>query len=106
MQLAYYMGMNPVYVVGLDHYYDQSGSVKKRGRGIVSEGDDPNHFHKEYFGKGIRWDPPNLRMSEKAYRLARTYYNAHHRQLWNATEKTALSEDILPKIKYESLFDV
>lgn len=104
MQLAFHMGCNPVYVVGLDHYYDYSTSTKEKGRGLVSQGKDPNHFDPEYFGKGIRWDKANLKKSEEAYALARKAYNDEGRQLWNASSKTHLSTQILPRFDYESIF--
>lgn len=104
LQVAFYMGCNPVYIVGLDHYYDYSTSSRKGGRGIISEGNDPNHFHPDYFGKDVRWDPANLRMSEIAYKLARQEYNKHGRELYNASFNTALDESVIPRVDFDSLW--
>lgn len=104
MQLAYYMGYNPVYVVGLDHFYDYSTSKQEKGRGITSQGPDPNHFDPNYFGDGVRWDRANLKKSEEAYSLAREFYNINKRLLFNASAETHLSRDVLPKINFTELF--
>ena len=38
---------------------------------IVSEGDDPNHFMPNYFGKGVKWQLPDLDTPEVGYIMAR-----------------------------------
>jgi hypothetical protein len=77
MQLAFHMGISEVYLIGVDHNYDTKG---KPNTTITSDGDDPNHFHAGYFGKGFRWQLPDLETSEIAYRMARqAYENAGRR---------------------------
>ena len=99
LQLAFHMGFEQVVLVGVDH----NGSVPgKANTTIVSQGDDPNHFNPEYFGKGFRWQLPDFEMSEIGYRLARQAYEADGRQVLDATIDGKLT--VFPKVDYLSLF--
>ena len=99
LQLAFHMGFEQVVLVGVDH----NGSVPgKANTTIVSQGDDPNHFNPEYFGKGFRWQLPDFEMSEIGYRLARQAYEANGRQVLDATIGGKLT--VFPKVDYLSLF--
>ena len=57
LEIAYYLGFSEVILIGVDHSYTHPKG--HGGKTIVSEGDDPNHFDKNYFGKGIAWQLPN-----------------------------------------------
>ncbi len=102
MQLAYYMGCAEVYLVGFDHRYAISEKEASQGNRIVSERDDPNHFHKDYFGKGYRWHHPQTERMEKAYREAREVFEKSGRRIYNATQGGSL--EIFKRIPYDSLF--
>jgi len=99
LQLAYHMGFEQVILIGVDHNFVSKGEANKT---IVSEGDDPNHFSPAYFGKGFRWQLPDLETSEIGYRLARQAYEAAGRQVLDATIGGKLT--IFPKVDYSSLF--
>ncbi|NJP04121.1 MAG: hypothetical protein HC837_00075 [Chloroflexaceae bacterium] len=99
MQLAFYMGFNPVILIGVDHSFVTQGDPHKL---VVSQGDDPNHFAANYFGKGTRWQLPDLETSEIAYHLARDTYTRHQRRILDATVGGQLM--VFPKVAYESLF--
>lgn len=99
LQLAYHMGCDPVILVGVDHNFATKGEPNKT---VVSEGDDPNHFHPGYFGKGFRWQLPDLETSEMAYRMAREAFEADGRRVLDATIGGKLT--VFPKVDYESLF--
>ncbi len=99
MQLAFHMGFDEVILVGVDHNYTTTG---KPNTTITSEGDDPNHFSGQYFGKGFRWQLPDLETSELAYRMARQAYEQAGRALLDATVGGKLT--IFPKTDYNSLF--
>ena len=100
LQLAFHMGFEQVILVGVDHNSNVPG---KANTTIVSQGDDPNHFHPDYFGKGFRWQLPDFEMSEIGYRLARQAYDTDGRQVLDATIGGKLT--IFPKVDYLSLFD-
>jgi len=99
MQLAYYFGFSQVILIGVDHSFVTTGEANKT---IVSEGDDPNHFHPGYFGKGFRWQLPDLDTSEFAYRLAKKTFEADKRQILDATIGGKLQ--VFSKVDYLSLF--
>jgi len=99
MQLAYYMGFKQVILVGVDHNFTTKGDPHKT---VVATGDDPNHFDKNYFGKGFRWQLPDLETSERAYSLAREIYNFSGRNILDATKGGKLQ--VFPKVSFESLF--
>jgi hypothetical protein len=99
LQVAYYLGFEQVILVGVDHNYVTPG---KPNATVVSEGDDPNHFHPGYFGKGFRWQLPDLIQWENAYRLARRTYEADGRSVIDATVGGKLR--IFPRVEYDSLF--
>ena len=100
MQLAFHMGFKQVILIGVDHNFTTTG---KPNTTIISTGDDPDHFDKEYFGKGFRWQLPDLATSEIAYRKALENYLSANREILDATVGGKLS--IFPKVTYESLFD-
>jgi hypothetical protein len=99
LQVAYYLGFEQVILVGVDHNYVTQG---KPNATVVSEGDDPNHFHPGYFGKGYRWQLPDLVQWEDAYRLARRTYEADGRSVVDATIGGKLR--VFPRVEYASLF--
>jgi len=99
LQLAFCMGFSEVYLIGVDHSFDTKG---KANQTIVSNGDDPNHFSPEYFGKGFRWQLPDLDTSERAYYTANSAYLAAGRQVFDATVGGKLT--VFPKVDYRSIF--
>lgn len=99
LQLAYFMGFDQVILIGVDHSFK---AVGRPNTTIVSNGDDPDHFHPQYFGKGFRWQLPDLDTSEIAYQMAREAYERAGRQVIDATVGGQLT--IFPKVDYDSLF--
>lgn len=99
LQVAFYMGFKQVVLVGVDHNYVTQG---KPNETVTSQGDDPNHFHPGYFGKGFRWQLPDLVQWEDAYRLARQTYEAAGREVIDATVGGKLR--VFKRVEYESLF--
>lgn len=82
MQLAYYMWLSKAILIGVDHNFATQGQPHKV---VVSQGDDPNHFSRRYFGRDFRWKLPDLEMSEIAYRLAGEGYVGAGREILDAT---------------------
>jgi hypothetical protein len=99
LQLAFHMGFQQVVLIGVDHNYTATG---KPNTTVVSQGDDPNHFSPAYFGKGFRWQLPDLQTSEVGYAMARDAYRNAGRQILDATIGGKLT--IFPKVDYDSLF--
>lgn len=99
MQIAYYLGFQKIILIGVDHSFTTQG---KPHTTIVSEGDDPNHFHPQYFGKGFRWQLPDLETSELAYRIAKYQFEIKGREIVDATIGGKLQ--VFRKIDYQALF--
>ena len=99
MQLAFFMGFQEAILVGVDHNYVTQG---KPNQAVISSGDDPNHFAPNYFGKGYKWQLPDLEGNERAYRLARKAYAEAGRRLVDATVGGKLA--VFTKVDYNSLF--
>jgi hypothetical protein len=99
LQLAFHLGFEQVILIGVDHSFATKG---KPNTTVVSQGDDPNHFHPGYFGKGFRWQLPDLDTSEVAYAMARQAYERAGRQVMDATVGGHLR--IFPRVEYDSLF--
>ncbi len=99
LQLAYFMGFSKAILIGVDHNFVTQGPANAV---VTSEGDDPNHFAANYFGKGFRWQLPDLEGSERAYRMAKTAYEQDGREIVDATVGGKLR--IFPKADYDSLF--
>jgi hypothetical protein len=99
LQLAYHMGFEQVILVGVDHNFVTQGAANQA---IISQGDDPNHFAPNYFGKGFKWQLPDLAGSERAYIMARDAYSQAGREIQDATIDGKLT--IFPKVNFDSLF--
>ena len=99
LQLAYHLGFSEVILIGVDHSFATKG---KPNTTIQSQGDDPNHFSAAYFGKGFRWQLPDLETSELGYRMARQSYEKNGRKILDATVGGKL--DIFEKVDYNTLF--
>lgn len=99
LQLAFHMGFEEVILVGVDHNFSTKGTPNTT---VVSQGADADHFNKDYFGAGFRWQLPDLDMSERSYTLAREAYAAAGRRVLDATIGGQLT--VFPKVDYNSLF--
>jgi len=85
LQLAYYFGFQEVYLIGMDFEYNQVGSEIIEGHRLISQEDDINHFHPDYFGKGKVWHDPKLHNVLKSYKLIKSIYEINGRKIYNST---------------------
>lgn len=99
MQLAFHLGYREVVLIGVDHNFTTPGPAHQL---VTSAGDDPNHFDPSYFGKGYRWQLPDLEMSEQAYTLAKGAFEAAGGRILDATVGGKLT--IFPKVDFTQLF--
>jgi hypothetical protein len=96
MQLAYFMGFKRVFLIGVDHNFQQSGNPHDTQKMVT---DDVNHFDPNYF-KGHNWHLADLEGSEMSYLTANYYFNKDKRKIYDATlngklnifEKTSFDE--------------
>ncbi len=102
LQLAYYMEYDPVILVGFDHSYVRPAHVEAAGAVWTSHGDDPNHIHPDYFGKGKRWHDPRVDRMSRAFIRAKNEFESAGRRVVNATSGGQL--EIFPRADFLSLF--
>lgn len=106
MQLAFYLGFPEIYLVGVDASYEIPKTVERHdpyGVAVLDmQGDDPNHFHPDYFGKGYRWHDPQVDKMVAAYEEARRVTEARGVKIRNATIGGKL--EVFERVDYESLF--
>ena len=98
MQVAYHLGFQDVVLIGVDHRFASTGPANEL---VTSQGADPNHFDPNYFGAGVKWQLPDLEMSERAYRLANERFVADGRSIVDATVGGNLT--VFPKVDFESV---
>lgn len=98
MQLAFHMGFRQVVLIGVDHSFATTGPPNQL---VTSGGADLNHFDPNYFGIGVKWQLPDLEMSERAYRLARERFVGDGRTIVDATVGGMLT--VFPKVDFESI---
>lgn len=102
LQLAYYFGFTEVYLIGMDFSYIIPESHSRNGDVLTSDSDDPNHFHKDYFGKGKTWKDPKLDRVLMNYKMANLVYSCAGRRIFNATKGGHLEE--FERVDYDGLF--
>jgi hypothetical protein len=101
LQLAYFMGFTEVYLIGMDFSYVIPESHSRKGDVLLSDTDDENHFHKDYFGKGKTWKDPKLERVGNNYRMAKLAYESVGRRIYNATIGGSL--EIFDRVDYSAL---
>lgn len=95
IQIAYYLGFDPIYLIGCDTDYVIPDTVRQSGPEAFGDGvglylestqdDDPNHFDPCYFGKGQKWHNPNVPEMIKGYENCKRAIEAQGRRIYNAT---------------------
>ncbi|WP_416672048.1 FkbM family methyltransferase [Egbenema bharatensis] len=98
MQVAFHLGFQEVILVGVDHYFKETGEPNQA---VTAQGADFNHFHPDYFGKGVVWQYPDLERSEQSYRMAKEVYERNQRRILDATIGGHLQ--IFPKVDYRQM---
>lgn len=101
LQLAVQMGFKEIYLIGLDHNFKDKGIPNSTE--IRKQENDENHFHPNYFPKGIKWQLPDLVRSEIAYNVANQICNLKGIKLINLTPETKC--DIFDKANYNDFLN-
>jgi hypothetical protein len=100
LQVAFYMGFQEVYLIGIDHYYQTPAGMPNEI--VTAEGADVNHFSNKYFSDGARWYLPDLENSEKSYRDALQHFQAAGRTLIDCTVEGKCT--VFPKKDFREVF--
>jgi hypothetical protein len=101
LQLAFYMGFQTVYLVGLDHNYKEKGIPSKTETRVPDR--DESHFHANYFPKGYKWQLPDLLRSEIEFDITRKAFEADGREVLDATIGGKCQ--IFKKVSFEDIFN-
>jgi hypothetical protein len=107
LQLAAYLGFDPIYLIGCDTEYSVPGSVRQEGEVTAqgkmfytsTEDDDLNHFDPSYFGKGKKWHNPQVDNMIWHYRMAHEALAILGRRVLNAGVGGRLEE--FPRVQFE-----
>lgn len=101
LQLACYMGIREIYLLGIDHNYDVPKQYEKGEKPFVVN-NVKNHFHPDYLKPGEKMHPPNLHQLDKAYLSAKKAIGQLNGQIYNATRGGKL--EIFPRVDFDTLF--
>ena len=109
LQLAHLMGCSPIYLIGCDTYYHPQENTKEvrtsriAGTKIFQAdcNNDPNHFDPAYFGKGKKYQDPNVDKMVTHYEAIKQASNRLDFSIYNAGINSQL--EVFPKVDYEQL---
>lgn len=104
IQIAYAMGFQRVYLVGVDFKFHGGLSTNERcasGEVLIASGEQ-NHFHKDYRKPGEKWTVPKMQEQRQAFAFCRYAFEKSGRQLINASRISEL--DVLDKVDFETIF--
>lgn len=101
LQIAFYLGFKEVVIIGMDHNFTYNGKPNEESK---MEGNDPNHFHKDYFADGVKWDNPDLFNSEESYRIANEVFQGDGRNIIDATLNGRCN--VFQKRSYKDIFGI
>lgn len=112
IQIAFYMGFDPIYLIGVDANYKILDTVQQSGRTFAdgnlqflksTEDDDPNHFDARYFGKNRRWHNPNVMQMIEGFSRCREAIEAKGGHIYNATLGGKL--EVMERTIFEDIFN-
>lgn len=106
LQWAFYLGCNPVYLIGVDHNYGKLPELFPPGKIVVTEDNLPLvrqcHFSDKYYKIGDPIGVPNVALQETAYAHARLVYESQNRRIINAGVDSKLT--IFETCNFNGLF--
>lgn len=100
MQIAFYMGFERVFLIGVDHNFKCNGNPNEKQ---FLKNADLNHFDSRYF-ENQEWHLPDLEASELSFRLADFHFKREGKKIYDATENGKLF--IFEKISFEKSLDL
>lgn len=103
LQLAFYMGIREIYLIGVDFSFNipkhEAGECM-HGRVLVN-GEENNHFHQDYRAVGETWTMPRLDLQYRAFQCAREVFKKYNGIIYNASRQTKL--DVFPIVNFDQL---
>ena len=106
IQLAFFLGCNPVYLVGCDHSMADLMNDFEPGHIKITEKNLPifqkYHFTENYYKIGDEIGVPFIELENQAYKSCNDFFKSSGRQLLNAGLDSRVP--FIPKIDFDSLF--
>lgn len=102
LQIAYYLGLNPVYLIGIDHNYPHVEAPKQGNTTFVYTG-GKNHFCDDYLKLNEEHKNPHFSAQDRDYRVAKAAYEAKGRQIINCTRGGKL--EVFPRADFDQVCD-
>lgn len=96
MQLAYFMGIRELYLIGLDHSF-----AIPKVEGALLPGGGKNHFHPDYRPEGESWSRPDFDYMDRAYAFAKAFFESKGGAIYNASRESALT--VYPRVDFDSV---
>ena len=106
LQLAYYMGIRRVYMIGVDFSFNVPASIKTQsttelGEQILRSASEVNHFHPDYRTPGEPWTMPKLEYQKLAFARARRAFEDGGGALYNASRRSEL--EVLERVEFDDV---
>tara|TARA_B100000749_G_scaffold280887_1_gene279862 strand:+ start:92703 stop:94478 length:1776 start_codon:yes stop_codon:yes gene_type:complete len=101
LQLAIHLGLNPIYIIGCDHYYQGESKIEVDKK-VKVEGQQ-NHFIEGYRVEGELVNPAPIDKMTLAYTHAVEYAKQNGIEVYNATRGGHL--EVFPRVKFEDVFE-
>jgi hypothetical protein len=106
IQFAFFLGCNPVYLIGCDHSMAALIDQFEPGHVKITESNLPifekHHFTQNYYKIGDEIGVPFIELENQAYKSCNEFFNLSGRQLRNAGLNSKVP--FIPKVEFESLF--
>ena len=107
LQLAYHLGCNPVYLIGVDHNYGELPKLFPPGKITVTKDNiqlvNGLHFSNDYYKIGDQIGVPHVTYQNQAYAKAREVFTASNRTVLNAGVDSHLT--VFDTCDYQELFN-
>lgn len=104
IQIAYFMGIRELYLIGVDFDFKISKVLNEtsvHGEILLEAQGEVNHFHPNYREEGEKWTYPKLEEQYEAFSIAKRVFDSDEGCIYNASRKTKL--DIFPLVNLDEI---
>ena len=100
IQLAVHLGLDPIYIIGCDHYYGGEDKIEKDGKTEV-KADQSNHFIKNYRQPGEVVNSAPIDDMNFCYQSVALWAEKNKKSIYNATRGGHL--EFFPRCDFDSI---
>jgi hypothetical protein len=104
LQLAHYMGITEIFLLGVDFNFTTpkpSEQKSRLGETLLTCEGEINHFHPDYRKSGEQWTMPQLEYQYNAFQQAKNTFQNTGRIIYNASRSTKL--DVFPFADFDQI---